>query len=125
MLLNAKLNDTAQIFVHTCERVRNNISTTGITTSPFENFYGENSKIIGLFSDFRSIGYVTKWDSFRKQMTDKKIQTIVVVYADNHTRDTYKLYNPETKRVMITRDIKWDDWKNTDPAETLNIFCEA
>ena len=25
----------------------------------------------------------------------------------------------------MTRDVKWMDWKNTDPAETLKIFCEA
>ena len=49
----------------------------------------------------------------------------MVGYADNHTRDTYNLYNPETKRVIMNRDVKWVDWKNTDPAETLKIFCEA
>ena len=46
-------------------------------------------------------------------------------YAENYTRYTYKLYNPETKRVIMTRDVKWTDWKNTDPAETLNMFREA
>ena len=25
----------------------------------------------------------------------------------------------------MTRDIEWDDWKKTDPAETLKIFREA
>ena len=49
----------------------------------------------------------------------------MVGYADNHMRDTYKLYNPETKRVIITRDVKWVDWKMTDPADTLKMFCEA
>ena len=32
-----------------CERVRNIIATTGSTTSPFENFYGEKLKVLGLF----------------------------------------------------------------------------
>ena len=49
MLLNAKLNDTAQKMlweetVHTCEHVRNSMATTGSTTSPFEIFYGENPR---------------------------------------------------------------------------------
>ena len=66
MLLNAKLNDTAQKMLlaeafHTCKCVRNSMSTTGSTTSPFEIFYGEKLKIIGLLSDFGCIGYVSKW----------------------------------------------------------------
>ena len=50
---------------------------------------------------------------------------IIVGYVDNHTRDMYKLYNPETKRVITTRDVKWADLKNTNPAETLEMFREA
>ena len=58
-------------------------------------------------------------------MTDKTFKAIMVGYYDNHTRDTYKLYNPETKRVIMTRDVKWEDRKNTDPTETLKMFREA
>ena len=47
-----------------------------------------------------------------------------VGYFYNHTRDTHKLYNPETKRVIITRDIKWVDWKITNTLETLKMFQE-
>ena len=42
-------------------------------------------------------------------MIDKKFMAIMVGYADNHTRDMYKLYNPETKIVIMTRDVKWED----------------
>ena len=31
----------------------------------------------------------------------------MVGYAEKHTRDTYKLHDPETKRVIMTRYIKW------------------
>ena len=34
------------------------------------------------------------------------------------------MYNP-TKRVIMTRDVKSADWKNTDPVETLKMFREA
>ena len=96
MLLNAKLNDIAQKMlreeaVHTCKRVINSMATMGSTTSPFENIYGENPKIIGLFLQFRRIGYFTKRNKFKKQMMDKKFKAIMVGYADNHTRDTYKM----------------------------------
>ena len=52
ILLKSKLNDTAQKMMwaedfHTCEHVINSMATTGSTTSPFENFSGEKSNIIG------------------------------------------------------------------------------
>ena len=55
MLLNVKLNDTAQKMllveaVRKCKRVRNSMATTGSTTSPFGNIYGEKLNIIGSFS---------------------------------------------------------------------------
>ena len=58
-------------------------------------------------------------------MTEKKHKTIMVGYAENHTGDTYKLYNPETKRVIMKRDVNWVKWKMTDPAETMKMFCDS
>ena len=44
-------------------------------------------------------------------------------YEENHTRDTYKLYNLETNRVNMIKCIKWVEWKVTSLAETMNMFC--
>ena len=90
-----------------------------------ENFHGDKPNIIDSLSEFGRITYITKQYAFKKQITDNTFKDIMGVYRENHTRDTYKLYNTETKRAIITWDIKWVDWKMTDPAETLKIFCEA
>ena len=65
ILLNAKFDDTSQKMlweeaVHTCKHIINSMDTTGSTTIPFENSYGEKPRIIGLLSEFGRIGYVTK-----------------------------------------------------------------
>ena len=44
-------------------------------------------------------------------------------YYDKHTRDTYKLYNPNNNRVIISRDINWLEWKMIDPAKNMKMFC--
>ena len=82
------------------------MATMGSTKIPFEKFHGEKPNIIGLFSEFGRITYVTKQDKFKKQVTDKNFNAIMVVYAGNHTIDMDKLYNADNKRVVITRDIK-------------------
>ena len=76
MMLNVKLNDTSHKImweesVHSCECIINNMATMGSTTSPFENFYGEKPNIIGSFSEFGRIGYVTKWYKLKKKIIDK------------------------------------------------------
>ena len=58
------------------------MATTGITKSPFEKFYGEKSKIIGFFSEFRRIACVTKWDKLKKHMTYKMYKDIMAGYAE-------------------------------------------
>ena len=108
-----------------CERIRNSMDTTGSTKIPFENFYGEKPKIVGLFSEFGRIGYVTKQEIFMNQITDKTFKVIMVGYAEKQRRDTYKLYNPDNNRVIMTRDVKWADCKITDPEETLKMLREA
>ena len=45
--------------------VHKSTATTSSTKSPFEIFYGEKPKIIGSFSDFRRIAYVTKREILR------------------------------------------------------------
>ena len=65
MLINTKFNDTAQKIlwedaVHTCERLRNSMATIGSTKIPIEIFYEKKTKIIGSFSEFGRISYVTK-----------------------------------------------------------------
>ena len=101
MMLNEKLNYDAQKImwtkaVHTLESVKNSMAATFSTTSPFENIYGEKPNIVGLFLEFGHISYVTKQDKFKKQITNKTLKAIIVGYEGNHTRDMYKLCNPET-----------------------------
>ena len=117
MILNAKLNDTAQETLWTeavnmSKRVIKSIATKGNKKSPFGNFYGENPNIIGSFLEFVRIGYVTKQDTYNKQTTYKTFKSIIIGYEYNHKRDTYKFYNTETKRVTMTREVKWLDLEN-------------
>ena len=49
-------------------------------------------------------------------------KAIMVGYLENHIIDKYKLYNPDTKRVIMIRFIKWAEWKIIDPEETMKMF---
>ena len=64
---------------------------TGSTKIPYEIFYGEKPKIIGLFSEFGRVAYVMKRGGIRRYIKDKRCKGIMVGYKYNHTRGTYKL----------------------------------
>ena len=49
----------------------------------------------------------------------------MVGYTNNNTRDMYNLYNPETKRIIMTRYVKWAYRKMTNPAEALKMLQKA
>ena len=101
------------------------MATIGSTKSLFEDFYREKPKMIGSFSEFGLIAYVTKRDKIKKQMMEKTYKAFMFGYVDNHIRDTYKLYKPDTKRVIMRRDVKCEEWNMTYPAETMKMFLDS
>jgi len=38
--------------------------------------------------------------------------------------DTYRLYNLETKRVVLSRDVRWAEWNKIQPSDGVSIFDE-
>ena len=82
MLLDAKLNDISQKSlwveaVHTCKHVINHMAKTGSTKSPLEKLYGEKPEIFGSFLEFGRIGYFTKPEKIKNQMTEKAFKAIM------------------------------------------------
>ena len=47
---------------------------------------------------------------------------IMVGYAVGHSAGVYRMFNPTTKRVIISRDIKWADWERRSPTEDSDLF---
>ncbi len=45
-----------------------------------------------------------------KGKLDRRSERCVMVgYAENHAEDCYRLYNPETQKIIISRDIIWNE----------------
>ena len=85
--------------------MHNGMATTGIMNIALEILW-RKPNIVGSFSEFGHIAYVTMRGNIKRQTKDKTYKEIIVGYDENQTRDTYKLYNKETKRVIISRYIK-------------------
>ena len=62
-------------------------------------------------------GWVTNRTKIKKKLASKATKCIMIGYAGDHAGDTYRMYNPTTNRVIMTRDIKWDDWNSPLPSK--------
>jgi len=71
---------------------------------------------------FGQIGYVTIWKQLKKKWVDKSVKCIMVGYLDDHSGDTYWMYDPAMNTVRNTQDVHWAAWMHTDPTETMQIF---
>jgi hypothetical protein len=83
------------------------ITIDGVTKTRFEHWSGElprftqNLKIVG------TAGTVTLKMKKTPKVADRGTQCFVVGYDLDHTGDCYRMYDPITERIHITRDIIW------------------
>ena len=61
--------------------------------------------------EFGRIGVVPARKKLKKKMSEKGKTAMMVGYASNHGAGTYRLYNPHTNRIVLSRDVKWADFK--------------
>ena len=54
-------------------------------------------------------GVVKTKRSMSAKLNDRGTVMMMVGYADNHTGDCYRMYNDATRRVHISRDVRWLD----------------
>jgi Reverse transcriptase (RNA-dependent DNA polymerase)/Zinc knuckle len=93
----------------------NNLPNTRNHVPPDELFYGTKSDIYKSAIEFGRVGYVTNRATMKGKFKEKSSKMVFVGYAENHARDVYRMYNPDTKRIVETRDIyAWADIKNSD-----------
>ena len=55
------------------------------------------------------------------------MKAIFVGYADKHAGNVYRFINPNTNRIIISRDVKWlerkySDEKNVKPSIIPNVY---
>ena len=71
---------------------------------------------------FGRLGIVHKSKKLSNKMKDKGYPAMMVGYAHNHGPGTYKMYNPKTNRIVMSRDIKWMDFKPKQIESSFDFF---
>ena len=96
----AEAANTATVYDNTLARSGNNPSS-------FQQFFGKgesgmvpnNSKIFG------EKVIVTNRKKLKSKLEPRGKQCIWVGYADLHSKDTHRVYNPKTRSLIMSRDV--------------------
>ena len=86
------------------------------TTPPCTLFYGKDAKYMRCMRPFGEMAVIAihEGKTMRSKLDDRGKTCMFVGYADDHSRDVYRFLNLHTKRIIISRDMRWLNiiWKH-------------
>ena len=105
----------------------NTMPRTGGGLDPYTAWFGPDKppcKILGFLQPFGRIAYVTDRTKIKAKDDPRSKKLTFVGYANDHSGDTYKFFNPETRRVILSRDVhQWMEWHGRITAtDDLDLF---
>ncbi len=121
----AKFNNQYQgLFWAECAmtRIINIVSNSKSAKCPDWLWYGLQPTLYEHLVEFGWVGYVTLSKKQHK-LDPKAIECVMIGYSLNHMGDTYRMFNPSTRKIIQTRDIRWADWhRKIESTDGLNLF---
>ena len=89
----------------TATKLHNELVHKGATSNPFQQFFGKGVKsTVDSTKIFGEMCMVHNW-GVKKKFDGRSTPCIWLGYADNHAAGTYRVYNPETRRVRLSRSV--------------------
>ncbi|KAI2505738.1 GAG-pre-integrase domain [Fragilaria crotonensis] len=115
--------------VNTITKIGNSLPRPGLALDPHRAWYGKDAvtnRIIGHLQPFGRIAYVTNREKLRAKLDARSKKCVFVGYAQDHSGDTYKFYDPATKQTIMSRDVhQWMEWHGRITAtDDMDLFTE-
>ena len=129
MMLGAMLDDEHQgqlwaEAIHTATKLENAIPNSRSNESPDYQWYSEHPGLLNHLVQWGRIGYITIHMKQNK-LSKKSIKCVCMGYADDHSSDTYRFYNPVTNKILLSRDVTWAEWHGSQQIPTsLKMFAQ-
>ena len=90
--------------VNTITKIGNSLPRPGLALDPHRAWYGKDAvtnQIIGHLQPFGRIAYVTNIDKLKVKLDARAKKCVFVGYAQDHSGDAYKFYDPATSKQTI------------------------
>jgi Reverse transcriptase (RNA-dependent DNA polymerase)/Zinc knuckle len=83
------------------------ITINGKENTRYGHWENENPKYLKYLRTWGEAGVVKLRDRNYTKLDDRGYTCMFVGYSQSHSSDTYRMWDPRSKRVHITRDIRW------------------
>jgi len=70
-------------------------------------FYEKEATYVCHLQTFGKHGVVHNAKTIKNKLDNHGETCIFVGYADDHAGNVYRMFNPQTKQIWVTRDIRW------------------
>ena len=79
------------------------------TKTPHTLFYREDAKYTRSLRTFGEMAVIAihEGKKMRSKLDDRGKTCMFVGYADDHTKDVYRFLNIHTRRIILSRDVRW------------------
>ena len=91
------------------ERTKNMSSTSANERDSSPNYlFDENDDLdTDFIQPFGRMGFVTIRTKIKRKLAKRSFKAFMVGKPKNHARDSYYMYSPKTRKVIVSRDIQW------------------
>ena len=110
----------------------NHLITPNISLNPFQHFFGKGkSHVLKSMQQFGEICIATfKDNTHRAKLANRGTPGVWVGYAEYHPTRTYQIFNPKTKRIILTCDVtflnkSYGEYSNVEKPVILTIRYEG
>jgi hypothetical protein len=83
------------------------VTVDGITKTRYEHFNGENPAFAQHLRTWGEAGTVKIKSKTSPKLYDKGIHCMFVGYTSDHPGDCYRMFDPKTNGIRVTRDVIW------------------
>jgi len=111
---------------NTVTRLENITIRNGTMCTPHYLFYGSDAPYAQYLQVFGKLAIVKVLNT-TNTLSDRGMGAIFVGYADKHAGNVYRFINPNTNKIILSRDVKWlerkyGDEKNVKPSVISNVY---
>ena len=102
-------NSVAERRISTATKLDNIMVRPERTKPPHTLFYGEDAKYVRSLRTFGEMAVVAihEGKKMRSKLDNRGKTCMFVGYADDHTKDVHRFLNIHTKRIILSRDMRW------------------
>ena len=83
------------------------VELNGVLKSRFEHFCGQNPKCTKYLRTWGEAGTVKLCQKMTPKLSDRGKTCMMIGYAHDHNGDTYRMWDKDTGRVHVSRDVVW------------------